>query len=341
MNKKNLFNLLNNVKEEGKETVEGKRVLIIDGLNLFFRNFAVLNMVNPQGSHIGGLGGFFRSLGFLIKTMDPYEVYVVFDGLDSSKSRKNLISEYKSGRDTMRVNTFVFDDRDEENDSKIDQIVRITHYLKTLPVKTIIIDKVEADDVIAFLSTNLPKKPKDKIFIVSSDQDFLQLINSNVTVYRPIEKEFYTKESVKDKFNVYPENFLIYKTLMGDTSDKLKGVKGLGPKKLFKLFPTLTSKKTTLEDICSICESNIKDHIIYPKILKTITELEKSHKVMDLSKPMLSLQDEDYLNEIIKNKKLNYDPEQFLQFYKKDQLGNIINNVDLWIKTTFEKIKNK
>jgi len=47
--------------EQGEETVEGERILMIDGLNLFFRNFAILNMVNPDGVHIGGLGGFFRS----------------------------------------------------------------------------------------------------------------------------------------------------------------------------------------------------------------------------------------------------------------------------------------
>jgi 5'-3' exonuclease len=88
MKKKELLKLLENVQEDKESIVEGKRVLLIDALNLFFRNFAILNMVNPNGAHIGGLGGFFRSLGFLIKQMDPTEVYVVFDGLVLLKIEK-------------------------------------------------------------------------------------------------------------------------------------------------------------------------------------------------------------------------------------------------------------
>ena len=60
MKHKDLFNLLDNIKEDGDTIQTGERILLIDGLNLFFRNFAMLNMVNPNGVHIGGLGGFFR-----------------------------------------------------------------------------------------------------------------------------------------------------------------------------------------------------------------------------------------------------------------------------------------
>ncbi len=72
------------------------RVLVIDGLNLFLRNFAVLNFVNEEGTHIGGLAGFLRSLGSLIKQIQPTSVYIIFDGVGSSTNRKNLLPEYKS-----------------------------------------------------------------------------------------------------------------------------------------------------------------------------------------------------------------------------------------------------
>ena len=68
MKQKELLSLLDNLDEQGKGTVESQRILMIDGLNLFFRNFAMMNMVNPDGVHIGGLGGFFRSLGAEIRT---------------------------------------------------------------------------------------------------------------------------------------------------------------------------------------------------------------------------------------------------------------------------------
>ena len=178
MDKKNLLKLLDNIQEDGDDTVKDKRILFIDGLNLFFRNFAMLNMVNPDGVHVGGLGGFFRSLGAMIRQTNPTDVYVVFDGAGSASNRKNIVPEYKSGRNNQRVTNWeVFENLDDEHDSKVDQIVRVIQYLKTLPVKTVIIDKVEDDDIIAYLSSKVINQREDRSFIVSSDKDFLQLID--------------------------------------------------------------------------------------------------------------------------------------------------------------------
>ena len=339
MKKKELLELLNNMDEQGEETVEGQRVLMIDGLNLFFRNFAILNMVNPDGVHVGGLGGFFRSLGAMIRQIQPTSVYVVFDGAGSSNNRKNLLPEYKSGRNLQRITNWeVFENLEDEDDSKIDQIVRVIQYLKTLPVKTVSIDKVEADDIIAHLCTVVPKDPKDKVFIVSSDKDFIQLVNENVIVYRPMEKEYYTEDTVREKFNMSPSNFIIYKTLMGDNSDKVKGVKGLGEKKLQKLFPELREKDVTLDDIYDICESKFKEHVIYSRIIQDIDSLEKNYKIMDLSNPMLDENDKKYLNKVVESPETEYIPEQFLAFYNADKLGGIIRNVEFWIKDVFENL---
>ena len=340
MNKKDLLKLLDSVEEQGEETVEGQRVLMIDGLNLFFRNFAMLNAVNPDGIHVGGLGGFFRSLGALIRQIQPTSVYVVFDGAGSSNNRKNLLPEYKSGRNLQRITNWeVFDTHDDEDDAKIDQIVRIIQYLKTLPVKTVSIDKVEADDIIAYLSKIVPQKEQDKVFIVSSDKDFLQLVNRNVIVYRPMEKEFYTEEVIREKFNMSPANFIIYKTLMGDNSDKVKGIKGLGEKKLYKLFPELQERDLTLDDVYNICEGKFKEHVVYARIIQDIEALEKNYKIMDLSNPMLDENDKNYLNRVVESKELNYIPDQFVSFYNEDKLGGRIRNVEFWIKDVFEKLK--
>ena len=339
MKKQELLKLLDSIDEQGKETVESERVLLIDGLNLFFRNFAMLNAVNPDGIHVGGLGGFFRSLGALIRQIQPTSVYVVFDGAGSANNRKNLLPEYKSGRNLQRITNWeVFESHDDEDDAKIDQIVRIIQYVKTLPVKTVSIDKVEADDIIAYLSNTLPKQKEDKVFIVSSDKDFIQLVNENIIVYRPMEKEFYTEETVKEKFNMSPTNFIIYKTLMGDNSDKVRGVKGLGEKKLYKLFPELSERDLSLDDIYNICESKFKENVIYARVIQNIDSLEKNYKIMDLSNPMLDENDKRYLNQVVKSKELNYIPDQFIAFYNADKLGGMIRNVEFWIKDVFEKL---
>ena len=339
MDKKNLLKLLNDTEENDTGSSEGTRTLLIDGLNLFFRNFAMMNMVNPSGIHIGGLGGFFRSLGAEIRRTQPDQVYVIFDGASSTTNRKNIISEYKSGREDQRVTNWeVFDSLDDEHDSKVDQIVRVIHYLKTLPVKTVILDKVEADDIIAYLCNTLPNHPEDKIFIVSSDKDFLQLVNKNVIVYRPMEKKYYTEEVFKEKYKMSPQNFILHKTLLGDNSDKIKGVKGLGEKGLLKKFPELSERNLTFDDIFEICEKKFKEHVVYARIIQGVDDLEKNYKVMDLSNPMIDENEKKYLNEVVKSKELNYIPEQFISLYNEDQLGGMIRNLDYWLKENFERL---
>jgi len=337
--KKDLLNLLDNIKEDGEETPQHERYLLIDGLNLFFRNFSAINTVNSNGVHIGGLGGFFRSLGSLIKHIQPTQVYVVFDGAGSSTNRKNLIPEYKSNRNSTRITKHeLFDNIEEEDESKVEQITRIIQYLKTLPVKTISISKVEADDVIAYLSSTLPKQPEDRVFIVSSDKDYLQLISEQVIVYRPIEREYYTTDTVKNTFGIHPNNFLIYKLLMGDNSDSISGIKGLGPKKLFKLFPELTKYEVSFDDILDIAEARLKEHIVYARILHDVEGLENKYKVMDLSNPMLTDMDKMKIDKLVEGLPLYFLPETFLEMYHEDQLDGMIRNIDIWIKDVFKDL---
>ena len=339
MDKKNLLKLLNNTKENDNDSLKGSRTLLIDGLNLFFRNFAMMNMVNPDGIHIGGLGGFFRSLGAMIRQTQPDKDYVKFDGASYTVNRKNLVPEYKSGRNEQRVTNWeVFDSLADEHDSKVDQIVRVIQYLKTLPVKTLILDKVEADDIIAYLCGKLPNQPDDKLFIVSSDKDFLQLVNQNVIVYRPMEKKYYTEDVMREKYKMPAKNFILYKTLLGDSSDKIKGIKGLGEKGIFKKFPELTEGVLTFDDVFNICEQKFKDHVVYARVIQGIDELEKNYKIMDLSNPMIGENDKKYLDEVVKSKELNYIPKQFTAMYNEDKLGGMIRNLDYWLDENFKKL---
>ena len=341
MNSKDLLKLLDNVKEDTELTPEesGERILIIDGLNLFLRNFAVLNYINSEGTHIGGLGGFLRSLGSLVKQLKPTSVYVVFDGVGSSINRKNLLPEYKSGRNVNRVNKKSFADLDQENESKTDQIIHLIHYLQCLPIKILSIDGAEADDIIAFLSKEITKNKNNRTYIISADNDFVQLVDENIFIYRSVEKEFITPQYVKEKYGVHPHNFLTYKTLIKDTSDKVGGVKGLGKGKLPKLFPEILGEGVvTLDDIYDICAERFKNHIIYCKVLEDFENLKKAHKIMDLSNPMLDEQERDYILEQVQESPYELDAETFLRFYHKDGLGNVLKNVDYWIRDNWGTI---
>ena len=342
MKHKELFSLLDSVQEDQEETIPKKhdRVLILDGLNLFFRNFAMMNMVNPDGVHIGGLGGFFRSLGAMIRQTNPTSVYVVFDGAGSTTNRKNLLSEYKGTRNLQRITNWeAFDSIEEEHDSKIDQIVRIIQYLKLLPIKTTILDKVEADDIIAVLSKKLVKKYNSTCFIVSSDRDFLQLVTDKIILYRPMEKEYYTPKVVEEKLGLLPQNFILYKTLLGDNSDNIPGVKGLGVKGIFKKFPELKTQELTLEDIFDISARKFKDHVVYSRIIQNKNRIETSYKVMDLSIPMIDNRGIEHIDNLILDNFPDFNPEMFIQFYNEDKLGGMIRNLDTWLKDIFLQFK--
>jgi len=297
-------------------------------------------MVNPEGVHIGGLGGFFRSLGAMIRQTQPTSVYVVFDGAGSTTNRKNLLSEYKGKRNLQRITNWdAFDSLEEEHDSKVDQIVRVIQYLKLLPVKTTIIDKVEADDIISILSKKLVEKHNSTCFIVSSDKDFVQLVTDKIILYRPMEKEYYTPKVVKEKFGVSPQNFILYKTLLGDNSDNIPGVKGLGEKGIFKKFPELQERNLTLEDIFDISARKYKDHVVYSRIIQDEDKLKTSFKVMDLGTPLINEQEKEYLDDLINEDFPDLNSKMFIQFYNTDQLGGMIRNLDIWLKENFEHFK--
>jgi 5'-3' exonuclease len=344
MNKKELLQLLDTIDAPVTNSptfTKHSKILLIDGMNLFLRNFAMLNYVNQNAIHIGGLGGFLKSLGYLINLTQPTSVYVIFEGVGSTVNRKNLQSNYKSNRNNKTIiNYDVHSSYEEETESKINQIIRLIQYLKCLPLITLSIDKTEADDIIAYLSKYFYKTYNSEICIASNDGDFMQLVNDKISIYRPIDKQFYTPKKVKDKFGIPPNNFIIYKSLLGDSSDNISGVKGLGPKQLIKKFPQLLENEISLSNIFEISEDKLTEHILYARILSEKDKLESNYKLMDLHNPFLDEKEKDTIHSLIDNydKKLNI--PQFVKMYEEDGLRNIITNPVYWLQDIFKILKN-
>lgn len=341
MNKKDYLKMLNNIEQGGEPTNPGQheRVIFIDGLNLFLRNFAVLNFINSSGTHIGGLAGFLRSLGALINQIQPTSIYIVFDGVGASTNRRYLLPEYKTGRNLSRITNWdAFDDISDENDSKVDQIIRLVQYLKCLPVKVCSIDKVEADDIIAYMSKDMAKRFNTKSYIVSSDRDFLQLVDDNVTVYRPIEREFYDPRTVKEKFGIVPENFIHYKVLLGDASDKVPGIKGLGKKGVLKRFPELAGGPMPFDKLFDLSEERLKESVVYARVIQDWDKLLNTKKIMDLEIPMVSDEEKEYLTQLPLDPLNELRILEFISLYNEDGLNHIIKNTEFWLKDTFTRL---
>lgn len=326
---KKLFASLSN--NEPEKLQQDSRILLIDGLNTFLRAFAVISHVNSNLNHIGGLTGFLRSLGYAISTVRPTRVIVVFDGPGSSTNKRYLYPEYKANRGIKRITNWdAFDSQEEESESIKSQVVRLIQYLRCLPVDVIVIEKIEADDVIGRLCHKFDKE----ITIMSSDKDYLQLVNEKITVYSPTKKKFYTPKMISEEFMVSPINFLTQKIILGDTSDNVPKVKGIGIKKLLKKFPELsTNKRITLEDVLKKCKESedpmLKDILLFER------QLSINKSLMDLENPNIPDSAEDSIQRMVENPNKSFDPTEFLRLYQEDDLTNSINDPKSWLFSKF------
>ena len=185
------------------------------------------------------------------------------------------------------------------------------------------------------LAEKLVEKHDSTCFIVSSDKDFLQLVTDKIIVYRPMEKEYYTPKVVEEKIGVLPSNFILHKTLLGDNSDNIQGIKGLGAKGIFKKFPELKTQELTLQDIFDISARKFKEHVVYSRIVQEQSRIETNYKVMDLSNPMIDDKGKDHIDNLIVEEFPEFNPKMFIQFYNEDKLGGMIRNLETWLKDIF------
>jgi DNA polymerase-1 len=326
--------IFDSLKQEKLEESINSRILLIDGLNTFLRAFTAIGWVNKELLHIGGLTGFLRSLGYIIKLVRPTRVIVVFDGQGSSTNKRYIYPEYKANRGINRVTNWdSFESQQEESEAITSQLVRLIFYLKSLPVDLISVDKIEADDVIGYITGQLD----GEMTIMSSDRDYLQLVSDKITVYSPTKKKFYDRELVLKEYNVTPKNFLTQKILLGDSGDNVPGVKGLGAKTMIKLFPELgTETEVTLDDVLEKCEGKKK---ILESIKNYEFQLRINKRLMDLKEPNIPEEAKEEIKSVLLEPKKTMDSQRFLDLYHEDELGNSIPNVSMWLFNNFNQLQ--
>jgi len=329
----NYLDILNNIEQKPERKLND-HVLIVDSMNTFIRSFAMLQSMNPQGHHTGGLVGFLRSLGFLVRTIDPTRVICVFDGQGSSTNRKSMNSDYKANRNIKRITNWeLFDNKEDEYASMTMQMHRLVEYLQCLPLSLISIDKVEADDVISYLAQQFDKANK-KVTIVSSDKDFLQIITDNIEVYSPIEKKTYRVKEVMEKIGMIPENYLILKTLLGDNSDNLSGIKGLGEKTVLKEFPAIAKDPLfDLIDVYKICEEKLQTKKIFANIIYNWEKVKLNYEMMNLLQPRVSEEEIQIIRHKLSQGVPSLQSGPFLHMLEMDQIETLNKNVEGWLET--------
>lgn len=316
---------------------KNSNVLIVDGMNTFIRCWSVVPNLNDNGEHIGGVIGFLKSIGYAIRELNPTRVVIVFDGKHSSRSRKKVYSEYKSnrGKNKLRVNRGIYEqlNDEDEQESKRRQIILLAEMLLSLPVTVMLYDAVEADDVMAYVSNRMCD---EKSIIMSSDNDFLQLVGDDCMVWSPTKSKLYTKELVFSEYGIPTHNFLTYRILDGDKSDNIAGIQGAGLKSIIKRFPAIISDDTiTVDEIVSHAENKKGKIKLYDTVLDNVDILERNYKLMQLSdvdvNGQLKLQIQSRFREDI----TELNKSEFIGFLNREKISNGFADPIGWLNSTF------
>jgi DNA polymerase-1 len=340
---KNILDSVDRDRDQNINRHKNSRVLIIDGLNTFIRCWSSIPTMNDDGDHVGGVTGALKSIGYAIRQTQPTRVVVVFDGKGGSQRRKKAFGGYKAQRDKnqLRVNRQYADlmNDEDERESMKRQFVWLNEMLHGLPLTTMIYDGVEADDVMAYITTNLLKEDEQAV-IMSTDKDFLQLVNDTTIVWSPTKKKMYNKKLVKEEYGIESKNLLLYRVLDGDKSDNIPGVYGCGIKTLVKRFPEITGgAKLSVDDLFDLCETKIEETKGKIKIYKDILE---SKRQILLNQDLMQLDDVDISGQV-KMKVLDRFNEEIQPLNKMDfmkillkykVIGNF-GDINDWLKTTF------
>lgn len=257
--------------------MEQRPIVVVDGMNLFVRHFAVNESVTTSGEPCGGVVGFLKALYGLTCQFAPAKVYIVWEQGGGCPRRRKLFPEYKANRAKIKsdfkavhlapgqkpTKKWIMDD----TENKLRQVKTLVDALKHLPVCQLYVADTECDDVIGHL-IRVKLKGLDALkIIVSSDRDFYQLLDEpNVKIYNPADKSLHDGPIVKvkvakDEYVEIPaRNYALVRTLTGDDSDNIPGVPGLGFKTALKLFPSLLEpgEDHTIDKLLEVANGHLK-----------------------------------------------------------------------------------
>lgn len=232
-----------------------KTFLIIDAFGILYRyHFIFLKrpLINSKGQNVSSINGFLRTYFSLINT---YPADYTAIALDSSRQtfRSEIYKAYKENRESMP-------------DDLRSQIPILYNLIDALGITRIVLDNYEADDIIGCIAQN-NKKENIKTIIYSPDKDILQLVDDNTKVIasnKDNELIEYDTNMVKEKRGVYPNQIIDLLSLMGDASDNIPGVKGIGEKTALKLLEEYDSLDNIYKNIDSI-KGKIQEKLIADK----------------------------------------------------------------------------
>lgn len=251
-----------------------KKILLIDGNSMANRAFyATMGrmMKTPTGISTNAVYGFFQIMFKTIEEEKPDKIIVAFD-ISSSEKRTKIFSEYKAGRHKAPEDLTM-------------QFPIIKELLKTMNIPIVQKDGIEADDILGAIAKKEGKKG-NKIIILTGDRDYFQLVDINVNIRYPktimgkTEYIIYDNYKINEEYGLIPEKLIEVKSLMGDASDNIPGVKGIGEKTALKLIIQFGS----LEKIYEYIENSDGKEIAKATLNKLIQDKEMAYISRDLGR---------------------------------------------------------
>lgn len=310
--------------------IENKHTLLIDGNALFKVGFfGARNEYNHKGQHIGGLYSFLTILRKILNENLIHRVYVFWDGKFSGKLRYNIYKPYKSGRGKDYINGT------EPDQEEMVQKMMIWNYLEELCIRQLQHEFVESDDFIAYYCKTMDEN--ENITICTNDRDMCQLINEKVRIYFFDLKTYVDNVNYSLFFSHHFENSSLIKTITGDNSDSIKGIKGVKEATLVSLFPEIKTKKVTLNEIISLAKEAQQKRLDERKkplksldnIINSVTDGPQAEMIYEINSMLVDLKNplitEDAVSalEELKNGEFNTDERTFknvINFIKNDGL---------------------
>lgn len=285
-----------------------ERLLILDGHSLMYRAFFALPpLTNKEGIHTNAIYGFIKMLLKMKEEIKPNYIVIAFDKKAPTFRHKEY-EDYKAGREKMPS---------ELNE----QFPIVKDILNKLAINIFEIDGFEADDLIGTLSEFAEGKGIE-VYIVTGDKDALQLATDNVKIVinkkGMSEKEIYDRKRMIEEYEVTPTQFIDVKGLMGDKSDNIPGVPGIGTKTAFKLIKEYGSIENVLDNVENISGKKMKQNLIEYREQAIF-----SKKLATICK---NVPIEIDLEEI--KSKENYDIEGVRQLFESLGFKTLIKNID-------------
>ena len=224
-----------------------QEVYLIDGSAYIYRAYhAVAPLSNDEGMPTHAVFGFLNILNKMLKDKSPQYLAVAFD-MRGPVFRHELYAEYKANRPPMPDDLAV-------------QIPYIKELVHAMNIPCFEMQGIEADDIIAS-SVKLLSEQGHKVVVVSGDKDLLQLVDADTVMWDPMKNKIMDSAAVEEKYNVKPEQLLDCYALMGDSSDNVPGVPGIGPKTAEKLINEHKSLEGIYEALEGMKKSKMKERL--------------------------------------------------------------------------------